>query len=163
MHTIVIVERENYRNSMENIASRTAQKYEKTCYISFSDPYHIVIEMLQNANVDEKFIVVDATGNVKEITNPHKTAYVLPIEHLFDVYLFLKNLIIDENIKVLLVDSLSALIYKHNQLPLKQMLTNLLLEVGTLRCDSRLVVLKEHLNHEVITHLNPLIGNSIVM
>ena len=150
-----------YRANMEKLVVDSANKYKKACYISFSDPYHIVIELLQNANIgEEKFIVIEASGEVKESKAISKTTYIVPVKDLFKVYLFLRNLIQDEGIEILLLDSISALIYRYSELPLKQMLTDLLLDVGTFRCNSSIVVFNEHANHEVITHLNPLIGKS---
>ena len=163
MHTLIFTGKDDYRDNMEIIVSQAAEHYDRACYVSFNDPYHIIVEMLQNLNAHEKFIVIDASGNAKEIQNPNKTTYILPINDLFDVYLFLRNLIIQESVKMLLIDSISALIIKHEYLPLKEMLTDLLLEVGKLRCESRLIVFKEHANHEVISHLNPLIGNNIFL
>ena len=160
MHTLVIVDRSQYRDHMKKLVVDTAKKYKKACYMSFNDPYHIVIEMLDNVNIDkDKFIIIDASGNVKELQFISNTTYVLPVKDLFDVYLFLRNLIKEESIDMLLLDSVSALIYKYNELPLKEMLTNLLLEVGTFRCNSSIVVYKEDANHEVVSHLGPLIGN----
>jgi len=43
------------------------------------------------------------------------------------------------------------------------MLTDLLLDVGTFRCNSSIIVFNEHTNHEVITHLEPFIGKSVFM
>ena len=163
MHTLFVIKQEEYRENIEKIVSHAAGKYEKVCYISFNDPYHVVIEMLRNFKGHEKFIVIDASGDFKEKQELDRTTYVLPITHLFDVYLFLRNLIKQEGIELLLLDSLSALIYKHNQLPLKEMMTNLLLEVGTLRCGSSIVVFKGDIGHEVVTHLNPFFGQSFIL
>ena len=164
MHTLVVMGRDNYRDNMQKIVADAAEKYEKACYVSFSDPYHVVVEMMQNANVsEEKFIIIDASGNVKEIMPIGKTKYVVPLKDLFNVYLFLRNLIKDEEIGMLLLDSVSALIYNYNELPLKEMLTDLLLEVGAFRCNSSIVVLDVHMNHEVIEHINPLIGERLIL
>jgi hypothetical protein len=165
MHTLVFVGRNEFRDHMHSIVSDLSSKHSRPCYISFNDPYHIVIEMLQNANVGhEKFIVIDASsGNVIEQKEISKQTYVLPINDLFNVYLFLKNLIVNERVDTLLLDSLSALIVKHNHLPLKSMMTNLLLEVGALRCSSSIVVFKDHAQHEVVQHLDPMIRNRITL
>ena len=153
-----------YRDNMEKIVIDAADKYERACYISFNDPYHIVVKMLENVRVDqEKFIIIDASGNMEEHQDIGKITHVMPVKDLFKVYLFLRNLIKDEGIQLILLDSISALIYKYRELPLKQMLTDLLLEVGTFRCDSSLVVFNEHANHEVVSHLGPFIGKSIVL
>lgn len=153
-----------YRSNMEQLVADSANTYDKACYISFNDPYHLIVETLENANVEqEKFIIIDASGNVKEYQAVNKTTHVLPIKDLFKVYLFLRNLIKDEGIEMLLFDSLSALIHKHSELPLKQMLTDLLLEVGAFRCNSTIIVLDEHANHDVVTHLAPFIGKNVVM
>src|SRR3989344_2345987 len=148
MHTLIVTTQSTYRSTMEKLVVDTANKYEKAGYISFSDPYHIVVNMLQNANVGkEKFIIIDASGDVKNSQIISKTAYVVPLKDLFKVYLFLRNLIKDESVEMLLLDSLSALIYRHGELPLKRMLTDLLLEVGTFRCNTSIVVFNEHANH----------------
>ncbi len=63
-------------------------------------------------------------------------------------------------IGVVLLDSISALIYKHADLPLKEMLTNLLLEVGTFGCDSYVMAFREHDGHEVIKQLSPFIART---
>lgn len=164
MHTLVVMERDEYRDNMGKLLTNTANEYERACYISFNDPYHVVIEMIQNANVNEdKFIIIDASGSIKNARNVDKRTYVLPVQDLFNVYLFLRGLIKDEKIKAIILDSVSALIYKYNELPLKEMLTELLLEIGTFKCDTSVVVFNEHHKHEVVTHLSPLIGRSLVL
>jgi hypothetical protein len=164
MHSLVLINREEYRSGVEKIAVDASNNYGRVCYISFNDPHHIVIEMLKNIEADEnKFIVIDASKNVKEIQAINKTTYVLNTTDLFDVYLFLRDLIKKEGINAILLDSISALIYRHNQLPLKEMLSNLLLDIGTLGCDSFALALKEHTNHEVLRHLNPLISRNMVL
>ena len=164
MHTLVIMSQSSYRENMENLVYLSAKKYEKACYISFNDPYHIVVNMLENVNVEkDKFIVVDISGVAKERQTVNKTTYVLPSSDLFNLYLFMRGLINEEGIKVLLIDSISSLIYKYNELNLKGMLTNLLLEAGTQRCDSSIVVFDEHKQHEVVNHLSPFIGKSVVL
>ena len=163
MHTLVLMGKEDYREHMSWLVSDTSKNHSKSCYISFNDPYHIIIQLLDEANAHHNFIVVDATTTIREVQSIDSKTYVLPIDSLFDVYLFLKNLIVDESISMLLVDSVSTLIEKHNQLPLKDMLTNLLLEVGALRCSTSLVAFKEHAGHEVIQHLNPLIARNMIL
>ena len=164
MHTLVVMSKNSYRENMENLVLASSRKYEKACYISFSDPYHIVVKMLENVKVEqEKFIVVDVSGSAKERQTVNKTTYVLPTSDLFNLYLFMRNVIIEEGVKMLLLDSISALIYKHNDLNLKGMLTNLLLEVGTHKCDSSIVVFDEHQQHEVIDHLSPFIGRNVML
>ena len=164
MHSLLLMSKFGYKDNMENIVIATSNKYERTCYISFNDPYHIVVKMLENIKVDqEKFIIVDASGNVEVYQTVDKTTHVVPIKDLFKVYLFLRNLIKDEGIQLIILDSISALIYKYSELPLKQMLTDLLLEVGTFRCDSSLIVFNEHAKHEIVSHLEPFIGKSIVL
>ena len=91
--------------------------------------------MLKNVKADaNKFIVIDASTDVKEIKSINRTTYVVNTSDLFNVYLFLRNLINKEEINAILLDSISALIYKHDQPPLKEMMSNLLLEVGSFGC-----------------------------
>ena len=163
MHNLIIMNPLEYRENVEILVINAAYHYQKACYISLNDPYHIVINMLQNANIKDKFIVIDASSGVKEELAIDKTTYVLPVESLFNVYIFLRELIQREGIKILLLDSLSALIIKHPKLPLKDMLTNLLLEVGRFRCDSSLFVFTEHSQHEIVKHLEPFIAKNIIL
>ena len=164
MHTLISISKSEHRENMEKIVVDAADKYNKACYISFNDPYSIVVQMLDNMNVgQDKFIIIDVSGDVKEYRAVNKTTHIVPIKSLFNVYLFMRDLIKDEGIDLLLIDSLSVLIYRYNDLPLKQMLTDLLLEVGAFRCDSSIVVFNEHLNHEVIEHLDPLIGKRLIL
>lgn len=104
-------------------------------------------------------LTIDASGQVKkqEISN---ITYIVNTPDLFNIYLLIRNLIKGEEINAVLIDSISALIYKHDQLPLKEMLTNLLLEIGAFRCDSLVLAFKEHEDHEVLRHLSPFIGRS---
>lgn len=164
MHTLVFVDRKGYRSGIEKIVGDASNNYSKVCYISFNDPYHIVIEMLKTVKVDTgKFIVIDASSNVKETKVISKTTYVTNIDSLFNVYLFLGNLIKKESINAILLDSISILIYKHNPELLKKMLSNLLLEVGAVGCDSFVLALKEHTNHELLRHLNPFISRNLIL
>src|SRR3989344_8772278 len=111
MHTLVFVNPLEFKEHMHAIVADLSSKHNRPCYISFNDPYHIIIKMLENANVShEKFIVVDASTDITERIS--EKTYVLTINDLFNVYLFLKNLIIDERIDTILLDSLSALIVK---------------------------------------------------
>ena len=67
MHTLVIMSQPSYKENMENLVIVAAEKYDKACYISFSDPYHLIVEMLENVKVEqEKFIVIDISGHEKE-------------------------------------------------------------------------------------------------
>ena len=75
----------------------------------------------------------------------------------------MRELIITNDVKLLILDSISALITKFNGLPLKEMLSDLLLEVGGFRCDTSLIVLNEHEGHEVVESLSPFIAKSIVL
>ena len=160
----MVMAKSGYRTNMEKLVIDAANKYDKACYISFSDPYHIVVEMLENAKVgQEKFIIIDASTDAKESQTISRTTYIVPVKDLFKVYLFLRNLIKEEGIQMMLLDSISALIYKYSELPLEQMLTDLLLEIGAFRCNSSIVVFDEHANHNVVTHLNPFIAKSVYL
>ncbi len=159
MHSLIFFDKDKYKQSVEKIISSNLDNYNKLCYISFNDPHHIIIKMLKNINADtEKFIVVDASRNVDNLKAINNVAYIMNVNQLFDVYLFLRNLIKKEKIEAIFIDSISALIYKHNQLPLKEMLTTLLLEIGSFNCDSLFLAFKEHTNHEVLNHINGFIG-----
>lgn len=162
MHTLVIMDKSLYRDSREKLLVEAADKYRKTCYISFDDPYHVVVDIMEGANLGhEKFIIIDASGNTKKSAAISSSTYVLPAADLFEVHLLLKNIIKKESIEMLFLDSLSALIYKYGGMPLKETLMSLLMEVGTLQCSSSLVVFKEHQNHEVVSHLSPLISSRL--
>jgi len=138
------------------------KKYEKACYITFNETYQFIVNMLEDSPVDEdKFFIVDASRKVKKQENINRKTIVIPIDDLFNVYLFLRSLIKDEKINCILVDSISALIDKHSDLPLKEMLTDLLLEVGRAECDTSLVVSSRDINHDVVSHLRPLITKSM--
>ena len=39
---------------MHAIVSDLSSKHNNPCYISFNDPYHIIIKMLENANVSNE-------------------------------------------------------------------------------------------------------------
>ena len=167
MHTLVVTNKVNYKDHMELLVDEVSNNYEKACYISFTDPYHIVIEMLENANIHEnKFVVVDATSPVEKLLQleaKKRTTYVFPVNSLFNMYMFLRGVIIENEVKMMLIDSVSALIEKHNEINLKGMLTNLLLEIGTRKCDSSIVVFNEHIEHEVVKHLEPFIAKNRVL
>jgi hypothetical protein len=165
MHTLVIANEVEYINIVKRITTETSKNYQKSCYISIKDPHHIIIRMLND--IDEvdmnKFIVVDASKDVEEIQAIDKRTFVVNIPTLFNVYLFLRDLIQKENINAILLDSVSALIDKHPKLPLKDMLTNLLLEVGTFKCDSVVFANNSHKEHEVIKHIEPFIAKTMVL
>ena len=159
MHTILLTDKELHSDAREKFIVESVSSYNRTCYVSIDDPYHIVVEILKKANVEtEKFIIIDASGNIKEPESISRETYVLPAADLFEIHLILKNLIKDEKIELLFLDSLSALIDNYEGLPLKETLTNILLEIGSLRCSSILVVFNYHANHEVVSHLSPMIG-----
>jgi len=164
MHTLVIANEFEYRNIVERIVSETSNNYQKSCYISIKEPYQIIIRMLSGIDkVDlNKFIVVDASKDAEKIQKIDERTFIINVPTLFNVYLFLRNLIQKENVNAILLDSVSALILKHPKLPLKDMLTNLLLEVGTFKCDSVIFANKEHSEHEVVKHLEPFIAKTHV-
>ena len=164
MHTIIIMKPDGYRENVESIVVNVAKKFERACYISFSDPYHAVIQLIDSVNVRrEKFIVIEANGEIKEMQTVNKYAYVVPIQDLFRVYMLLRGLIKAEHVEHIVLDNLSSLILKHYELPLKEMLTNLLLEVGAFGCQSTLLVFQMHEGHEVLNHLKPLIGQKMYL
>ena len=160
MHTLVFMDRANYKEGVGRLTKEAAQKYDSACYISFMDPYHIIFELLQTTGTDEKFIVVDASTDSKQSKIINEKTYVLPITSIFDFYLFLGKLISEKKIGVLLLDSVSSLIERHSYLPLKQMLTNMLLQAGSMRCSSLIVAFREHEEHEVVKHLDPFIARN---
>src|SRR3989344_2043241 len=116
MHTLVFMNKDSYKDNISFLAAQLSENHDKSCYISFNDPYHIVIDILQGANVHEKYIIVDATSGAKEVRTINENTYVVSLDSLFDVYVFLSNVIKQENISMLLFDSLSALIDKHSTL-----------------------------------------------
>ena len=82
------MDEEGYRESAEKIIVDTSNIYGKICYISFNNPHHIVVEMLKNVKVDSnKFIVIDASTDAKEVKAINKTTYIVNTSDLFDVYL----------------------------------------------------------------------------
>ena len=162
MHTIVLMNRADYRKNVQKLVSELAGKYDKACYISFTNPYEIIVELLQSADVEDgKFIVIESNDGIEESQTVSSTAYLVPIRDLFEVYLLVRNLIKNDGVKHILIDSLSALISEYKGLPVKENITNLLLEVGTFRCNSSLIVFNEHQEHEVVQHLRPLIGENV--
>jgi hypothetical protein len=161
MHTLIFMGKESYKDNITFLAAQLAEKHSKACYISFNDPYHIVIDILQDANVHHKYIVVDASSGTKDVHAVNSNTYVVSVDSLFDVYVFLSNVIKQESVSMLLVDSLSSLIDKHSTLPLKEMMTNLLLQVGAMKCSTNIIAFNHHLNHEVVSHLNPLIAGNL--
>ena len=164
MHTCLVMNKYNYKTNIRRLAIDTSIANEKSCYISLKDPYHIVVEMLENADIeDQKFVVIEANGEAREIENINSRTYVLPIESLFNVYVFLRDLIKTEGIKHVIFDSLSALIENHPDFQLKDMMTNLMLEVGALKCSTSIIVLDNHSGHEVVSHLSPLFAKNIYM
>jgi len=157
MHQLVILQGSQYETAVAALVREADKRYDTVCYISFRDAYHIVVEMLkQNVADEENYVIVDASETIRGRGSSSRT-HIIPVEDLFKVYLFLRSLIKDENIDYVIVDSLSALIEKHSNLPLKEMLTDLLLEFGRANCDSSLVILPHHKTHEVIGHLQPMI------
>ena len=164
MHTLIVVGKSDYRINMEKLVKDAANRYDKACYMSFGDPYHIIIQLLDNAKVHhDRFIIIDASGTDNDTKVVSESTYIIPVKDLFKTYLFLRNIIQEQSIQMLLLDSLSALIDKHNELPLKHMLTNLLLEVGSFRCNSSIVVFDEHAQHEVVSHLGPFIAKTVFL
>ena len=162
MHTVIVMKTEGYRQNVEGIVLNIAHKFDRACYISFADPYHAVIQLIESVNVSkDKFIVIESNGEIKETQIVNRFAYQVPIQDLFRVYLLLRNLIKSENVEHIVLDNISTLILKHYELPLKEMLTNLLLEVGSFRCQSSLLVFKMHEDHEVLNHLKPMIAQRI--
>jgi len=164
MHTLVYIDKNQYKAGIEKIVSDTSNNYKKVCYISFSDPHNIVVEMLENINVNtSKFIVIDASTNVKTVQAISKTIFLINLDSLFEVYTFLTNLIKKEGVNAIILDSISILIFKHGKLHLKEMLSKLLLGVGASGCDTFNMAYKQHMNHEIIRHLSPFIGRSLVL
>ena len=161
MHTLVFMNKESYKEDIPFLEAELSKKHDKSCYISFNDPYHIVIDILQDVNVHHKYFVIDATSSNNEVRAINENTYVVSLDSLFDVYVFLSNVIKEEKVSMLFFDSLSALIEKHSSLPLKEMITNLLLQVGSMRCATNIVVFNHHMNHEVIEHLNPMISGNL--
>jgi hypothetical protein len=165
MHTLVIANPIGYKGIVEKIVTQTSDKYDKACYISIKDSHQIIIKMIDDMrHVDStKFIVIDASKDVGEVKAIDEKTFLISIPTLFNVYLFLKDLIQTENVNALILDSVSHLINRHPTLPLKDMLTNLLLEVGSLRCDSVIFANAEHKDHEVVRNLDPFIAKTIVL
>ncbi|MBS3131117.1 hypothetical protein J4212_01675 [Candidatus Woesearchaeota archaeon] len=162
MNSIFFVDEERYRQGVEKIVSDAHEQYEKICYISFNDPHHIVVKMLTQVLPDsEKFIVVDASKTRKDVHEVEKGTFLVDTANIFNVYVFLKDLIMKEEVDALFLDSASALIVKHNHLPLKEMMETMLLDVGAHGCDTMTLAFKEHSGHEVLQHISTLMGRSM--
>ena len=159
MHTLIVTNKVNYRYHVQMLVNEAAGNYEKACYVSFTNPFEVIVEMIDNANVEQnKFIVIEANGEVVNTTAVTNRIYIMPIRDLFEVYMMVRNLIKNEGVEHVLIDSLSTLISKYGNLPLKETITNLLLEIGTFRCGTSIILFNEHQEHEVVDHLKPLIG-----
>lgn len=163
MHTLIHVDRTDYVQAVESILRVADRDSQNACFISFNSPYNVVVNFLGGLdNLDaEKFVVIDASNtlnNRKKID--HKT-YTLPFNDLFKVYLFLREVIQNNQVDFALVDSISALIHKFSDFPLKRMMSDLLLEMGTQKCKTSLMVFKEHSNHDIVKSIAPLVGHNI--
>ena len=163
MHTLIVTDIFNYRQNVQRLVNEISKSSEKSCYISFNDPYNIIVELIKEADPHKSFIVLDASQPAKFVHEVNKETYVLPLEHIFSTYLFLRNLVMQQGVSMVLIDSLSALINKHPDLPLQRMLSDLLLEIGTMKCSSSLIVLKDHAEHNVVSHIMPMVGRNIYM
>jgi|GEM_PF-6274745 len=164
MNTLLIMSAKDPVPYMMAMVRSATRQYKKACYISFNDTYNVILDMLgKTVPGVNMFVVIDSSPNTKEKQTINKMTYVIPITELFNVYLFLRQLIIEEGIQYLLIDSLSALIKNHADLPLKEMMTTLLLEVGKLGCDSTIAVSQEDEFHDVVKHLAPLIKKQIYL
>lgn len=164
MHSLVFLDKEDYRKGVEKVVTDTSGRYKKTCYITFNDSQNIVIKMLEETNIDTgRFVVVDASNKTKDTEDLRNKSYVVDTADLFNVYMFMRNLIVDEKIDAVIIDSVSALIIKHKNMPLKKMITNLLLEIGSFKCDSMVLAFKNHYEHEVLQHIEPLISKNVMM
>ena len=148
----------DYREGVEYTIEKASKSYNKICYISLNAGHQLVVKMLNRVADSDKFVIIDATKESKGMEVIGNSTYLMNTEDLFNVYLYLRNLIVDHKIDAIYLDSISALIYKHSKLPLKEMLSSLLLEVGALGCHTMNLVFKEHADHEVLEHLTPFIS-----
>ncbi|MBR9693364.1 hypothetical protein GOV07_05585 [Candidatus Woesearchaeota archaeon] len=161
MHTVMIMNSDDSWAYMTTIARMAARQYNRACYISFNKRYDFVIDLLERASLGKEFFVIDSSPKAKEMKSISKTTYVIPVEELFKVYLFLRKLIIKHKVDYIMIDSLSALIRYHGELPLKDMMTNLILEIGRWGVDSTITVESIHRDHPVVKHLEPLITRQL--
>jgi hypothetical protein len=164
MNTLLIMSNKDSMPYMMAMVRSAMRQYEKSCYISFNETYNVILDMLgRTVPGVNMFVVIDASPKSKKKQTISQQVYVIPITELFNVYLFLRQLIIDEGIQYLLIDSLSALIRYHPDLPLKEMMINLILEIGKLGCDSTIAVEQKDEFHEVVKQLMPLIKKQIYL
>jgi hypothetical protein len=164
MHTLIIMSGTDTKPYMMAMVRSAARQYSKACYISFNDTYDVVLDMLGKAVPGvNMFVVIDSSPGTKEAQTISKQAYLVPITELFNVYLFLRKLIMEEHIQYLLIDSISALIRNHPDLPLKEMMTSLLLEIGKFECDTTIAVEAKDEMHDVVKSLMPLFRKQLYM
>ncbi len=164
MNTLYFINEAEYRQGIQKILANSFASYGKVCYVSLRDPHHVILEMIKQVTDDEqRFILVDATNNIIELPPPGKSTYVLPTNSLFEMYRFIIDVVIKENISALLLDSVSALINSYEPIELKKVLADTLLEAGKYGCDVVLVAQHTHASHSVITHLDPLVAGNFLM
>ena len=163
MNTFVLTSGNDQWYHLRPLLQDAATKYARSAYISFDDPFQLVIGLLEFSAIGkEKFVVIDSTQRTGDVRTMNETTYVIPVHDLFNVYMHLRSIIEREGIQFLLLDSLSTLIEKHQELPIKEMCTDLLLEVGRMGCDTSIVVFHRHAEHEVVNHLQSLISRQTV-
>ncbi len=163
MHTLFYVNKALYTETIRGLIKDAAHEYDKTCYISFNDPFNIVVrffETIHGLDLD-KFIIVDSSGKEVSKKSINMQTYVVPIHDVFRTYLFLRDIIREQNVQHIFIDSLSALIHRFSDMPLKRMISDLLLEVGQYKCDTSMVVFHEHLDHDIVQGLSPFIGKNV--
>jgi len=165
MHTLYNLHPASYQENIRNLVVKMAQQYNKTCYISFNDPFNIVVRFLETipALPQEKFIVVDASSNLHAKKAIDMRTYTVPVHDIFRVYLFLRDIVANEKVNHLFLDSLSALIHKFPELPLQRSMTDFMLEVGSWKCDTSMVLFREHEQHPLPQSLAPFLSRNIVM
>ena len=163
MHTLHTVNRAFYSNVVNSLVSDASDKYQRICYISFNDPFNVVVNFLEKSrNADEsKFIVVDASTQQNQNEAINEGTYTIPTQDIFRTYMLLRELIMDHGVDLLLMDSISALIKKFHNFPLQRMITDLYLEVGGYRCDTQSIIFDEHTDHDITHALRPFVSKNV--
>jgi len=160
-HELAIIDPSEYDTRIRALVLDTVRSYERVCYVSFNETYEIAIEFLERAPIlPTAYTVIIANRHVTQTRALNDRTIIMRLTDLFNVYLYLRSIITERGIRHLIIDNLSALIAHNNELPLKEMITDLLLDIGRLQCAATIIAFTQDRDHEVVTNLEPFISRT---
>lgn len=150
-----------YREGMMNLIAFATRSFNKTCYVTFNDPYESIASRLDDKQKSRLFFIDCVTSSIETPKSSNGVAFVSSPHALTEISIALKKVLKKGKIDFVVFDSISALLIHEQPMTVLKFVHSIILVCRKANRNASFVILEGGVSKELMKDLSMFVDKII--